>query len=76
MIGGSRERQGVRYAALGVCEAKARYQHNTAPIQAEEDGAATKVRVTVTGNFPGSPAVLTFAFHLDGDRITRLEIGA
>lgn len=36
----------------------------------------TIVRATVTGDFPGSPAVLRFAFALSDDRITALEIGA
>lgn len=57
-------------------KAKAKYQHSAAPLHAEGEGAATKVRATLTGKFPGSPAVLTFAFDLEGDRITRLEIGA
>ena len=40
----------------------------------EQDGA--KVRARVTGEFPGSPATLTFAFRLAGDKIAALEIGA
>ena len=36
----------------------------------------TFVRATVTGDFPGSPAMLRFAFALSDDRITALEIGA
>jgi hypothetical protein len=36
----------------------------------------TKVRARVTGQFPGSPAMLTFVFRLEGEQITRLEIGA
>lgn len=42
------------------------------------EGANDRVRVAalVTGNFPGSPATLHYAFQLSGDRISRLEIGA
>jgi hypothetical protein len=35
----------------------------------------TVVRARVSGNFPGSPAMLTFTFGLTGDRISELEIG-
>jgi hypothetical protein len=42
------------------------------------DVAATAQNVTVTchvsGNFPGSPVDLRYAFLLDGERIARLEI--
>ena len=55
--------------------AKAKYRHHAEPIDIAEAGGKTVVRATVTGDFPGSPAVLTFAFGLDGDRITDLEIG-
>lgn len=39
----------------------------------EEDGR-TIVRAEVTGDFPSSPALLTFSFGLRGDRISTLEI--
>lgn len=55
--------------------AKAKYRHHAEPIEASEQGDKTVVRATVTGDFPGSPAVLTFVFGLKGDRITDLEIG-
>ncbi|TJZ88985.1 nuclear transport factor 2 family protein, partial [Paracoccus gahaiensis] len=55
--------------------AKAKYRHHAEPIGMEQAGGKTIVRATVTGNFPGSPAVLTFTFGLAGDRITDLEIG-
>lgn len=56
--------------------AKARYGHKAEPLEAEAGGGTTRVRARVTGNFPGSPATLAFAFRLEGDRIARLEIGA
>jgi hypothetical protein len=39
---------------------------------------ATSITVTghVSGNFPGSPVDLRYAFVLDGERIARLEITA
>jgi hypothetical protein len=34
----------------------------------------TVVSALVSGNFPGSPVLLNFAFTLSGPKITRLEI--
>jgi hypothetical protein len=42
---------------------------------AEKDDVA-KVRARVTGQFPGSPATIVFAFRLKGYQITSLEISA
>ncbi len=55
--------------------AKARYRHNAEPLDVTEVAAKTVVRATVTGDFPGSPAILTFIFGLAEGRITDLEIG-
>lgn len=57
-------------------EVKAKYQHVIEPLEMREENDVTKVRARVTGQFPGSPATLTFAFRLEGDQITGLEIGA
>jgi ketosteroid isomerase-like protein len=54
--------------------AKAKYRHHAEPMDVTEAGGKTVVRGNATGDFPGSPAVLTFTFALDGDRITELEI--
>jgi hypothetical protein len=54
---------------------KARYHHHAEPMDIAEAGGKTRVTAKVTGDFPGSPAVLTFVFGLDGDLITNLEIG-
>ena len=55
---------------------KDQYQQSTQPFEAETAGDVTKVRAIVSGNFPGSPATLTFSFRLNGDRIARLEVSA
>ena len=55
---------------------KAKYRHVIEPLETAGQGDVRTVRARVTGQFPGSPAILTFAFGLKGDRITRLEIGA
>ncbi len=55
--------------------AKARYRHNAEPLDVTEVAAKAVVRARVTGDFPGSPAILTFIFGLAEGRITDLEIG-
>ena len=54
--------------------AKSEFQHTSDPSDASERGGLTIVRATVTGRFPGSPALLTFVFQLTGGRIAGLEI--
>jgi hypothetical protein len=56
--------------------AKAQYRHTAEPLDIAGDGGRTFVRARVTGDFPGSPADLTFAFRLEDGLITALEIGA
>lgn len=57
-------------------EAKEKYQHVVEPLDWAEEHDAHRVRAKVTGDFPGSPATLSFAFRLQGERIAYLEIGA
>ena len=57
-------------------EVKAKYQHVIEPLEIDEKDDVTKVRAKVIGQFPGSPVTRTFAFRLDGDQITALDIGA
>lgn len=56
--------------------AKAQYHHTAEPQEVVEQRNLTLVRAKVTGQFPGSPAFLTFAFRLENGRIAALEIGA
>lgn len=56
--------------------AKAEYRHTAEPLEATEDHGRAFVRARVTGDFPGSPADLTFAFRVEDGLITGLEIGA
>ena len=57
-------------------ETKTRYEAVLEPLEATQAKGGTVVRTRASGNFPGSPATLTFAFSLAGDRIKTLEIGA
>ncbi|MDZ4380328.1 MAG: nuclear transport factor 2 family protein [Parvibaculum sp.] len=54
--------------------AKAKYGPVAAPLEVQPHGEVIKVLAEVTGNFPNSPARLTFAFKLAGAQIEHLEI--
>ncbi|SON54580.1 hypothetical protein HDIA_1039 [Hartmannibacter diazotrophicus] len=56
--------------------ASAKYSYTSEPFAIEQDGEKTIVLSHLTGNFPGSPIDLRYAFTLEGDRIARLEIGS
>ncbi len=56
--------------------AKAQYRHTAEPCEVMEQRGLTIVRAKVSGQFPGSPALLTFAFQLNDGRIAALEISA
>ena len=60
----------------GGASAKAKYRHVSSRSRSPSEGDVRTVHARVTGQFPGSPAILTFAFRLEGDKITSLEIGA
>jgi ketosteroid isomerase-like protein len=53
---------------------KAKYRQVAEPLDLAEADGKIIVRARVSGNFPGSPATLTFAFTLVGARIASLEI--
>jgi hypothetical protein len=53
-----------------------KYQTVIEPLEVSEEDDVTKVIAKVTGHFPGSPTMINFAFRLNGDQITKLEITA
>lgn len=55
-------------------DAKQRYAHQAAPFEMKTEGHRVSVRATVTGNFPTSPATLTYHFTLAEGRIAELAI--
>lgn len=54
--------------------AAAKYRYVSAPIAAAEEAGQVIVTARLTGDFPGSPVNLRYAFRLSGDAIARLEI--
>lgn len=51
-----------------------KYEPQTEVLRVEEAGGRSLVTCTVSGNFPGSPIELTFAFALREDKIVDLSI--
>jgi len=57
-----------------MAEASAKYNATTVPLDLEREDGAHVVRANVTGNFPGSPIVLSYRFQLARGLITSLEV--
>jgi choline dehydrogenase-like flavoprotein len=55
--------------------AKAKYSHIVEPLEVGADAERVIVKGRVSGNFSGSPVVLSFGFRLMDDKIAHLEIG-
>ncbi|MBB4171540.1 nuclear transport factor 2 family protein [Rhizobium sp. BK538] len=55
-------------------EASAKYNYIAEPVAVDDQGDRVIVTARLTGNFPGSPVDLRYAFTLCGDAIARLEI--
>ncbi|MBB6290659.1 SnoaL-like protein [Pseudomonas sp. SJZ103] len=59
-----------------MAEASARYSATSVPFALDPEGDFQCVRADVTGNFPGSPVVLSYRFRLERGLIASLEITA
>ena len=59
-----------------MAEASAKYSAASVPFAIERDDGFQLVRANVTGNFPGSPIVLSYRFGLERGLIASLEITA
>jgi SnoaL-like domain len=55
-------------------EASRKYDYVSEPVAIENAAGRIVVTARLTGNFPGSPIDLRYAFTLAGNIITRLEI--
>jgi hypothetical protein len=55
-------------------DTKKKYNHTVEPLGLAQRGGNTILTAKLTGNFPGSPVTLEFAFVLKGGKITSLEI--
>jgi len=51
-----------------------KYTYTSEPFACADVGGKTIVTSRLTGNFPGSPIDLRYAFGIEGDKISSLEI--
>ncbi|NZD49439.1 nuclear transport factor 2 family protein [Rhizobium leguminosarum] len=70
---GSRH-QGVAAIRVWWVAANKAAQYVAEPLECTVDGDKALLRAKVSGQFPGSPVMLTHAFTIKDDRIVRLEI--
>jgi hypothetical protein len=59
-----------------MAQASAKYSATSVPFGIEREDGCQLVRAKVTGNFPGSPIVLSYRFRLERGMIASLEITA
>ena len=57
-----------------VEETTRKYHPKVEPLRAEEKDGRHRVTARVSGDFPGSPVELDYAFTLENQKIARLEI--
>jgi hypothetical protein len=66
--------RGQEAIARWKTEASAKYDYVSEPVAIDEQADTITVTAHLTGNFPGSPVDLRYAFTLSGNAIARLEI--
>ena len=69
-----RDYRGASAISAWKKEAQAKYTYDCEPLRASQTGNIVRVRVRLTGTFPGSPIDLDHTFTLLGDRISSLVI--
>ncbi len=69
-----RTHRGRAAIARWKTEASAKYAYVSVPVAVDDQGDRIVVTAHLTGNFPGSPVDLRYAFTLAGTEIARLEI--
>lgn len=67
---------GVNAIKAFMAEASAKYGATSVPFAIAQEDGFQRVRANVSGNFPGSPIVLSYRFRLERDLIASLEITA
>ncbi len=66
--------QGREAIARWKNQSSAKYRYVSVPVAIEEQAERIIVTAHLTGDFPGSPVDLRYAFTLAQDEISRLEI--
>jgi hypothetical protein len=65
---------GVEAITTFLAKAWAKYRATSLPFAIEREDSVQLVRANVTGNFPGSPIVMSYRFRLERGLIASLEI--
>jgi len=68
------DRKGIDAIRAWKAETTKKYRPTVEVLGVQERGGKTVVRGKVSGDFPGSPIELNYAFTLAGEKIARLEI--
>jgi hypothetical protein len=66
--------RGIEAIKAWKAAAKHKYRYRVEPLRSQPMVYGVKVWARLTGDFPGSPAELSYDFHLAQDRIVALEI--
>jgi ketosteroid isomerase-like protein len=70
-----RDYQGLDAIRSWKLATEAKYRYVIEPLDASVNKETVKLRVRLTGDFPGSPVDLDYKFTLAKNKITSLEIG-
>ena len=70
----SQDRRGTAAIRAWAEEVSRKYRPTVEVLEASEEGGAVLVVGRVSGQFPGSPVDLRYAFTVNGNKIERLEI--
>ena len=66
--------QGLEAIKAWRLETRKKYRHTVEPVGINARDGNTVVTAKLTGEFPGSPIALDFAFNLEDGKIAALEI--
>ena len=70
-----RERHGLAAIRAWMKETIEKYDYQVDPLESSRTGKKAVVLVSLRGTFPGSPITLQYAFTLEDQKVSRLEIG-
>ena len=70
-----REHHGQAAIRAWMKETIEKYDYQVDPLESSRTGKKVVVLVSLRGTFPGSPLTLQYDFTLEGQKVSRLEIG-
>ena len=70
-----RDHHGLAGIRAWMKETIEKYDYQVDPLGSSRTGRMVVVLVSLRGTFPGSPITLQYGFTLEGQKVSRLEIG-